>query len=210
MEDISDKTVQSYELMLIFLSDIGEDNINKELEELRKYISSNGGKVQLEDSWGNRDLAYRIKKQDKGFYYVMDFTLETSKVGEIQKTLNINPVVIRSLLVKTPENYAYKTMLEYQATDEEEKSIKDEAKRLELAKRQSGPTQKPRSPAHTEKSRPAQPVAKEAKVEKKVEVKEEAHKEEKKVAKKAAAPKVKLEEVDAKLKSIIDDPDIKL
>lgn len=203
MGDKSDVlTVQNYELMVIFLADIGEAAINKELDELRKHISSNGGAILNEDTWGAKDLAFHIKKQDRGFYYVMSFSLDTSKVAEMQRGLVLNPVVIRSLMVKMPEKYVFRTFAEYQDEEEKAKIAKEEAKReKESKKNDSGP--KPRVVKH---SAPAPKV--EVKEEKKVAVKEEV-KEEKKV-KKAAPSKIKLEEVDAKLKSIIDDPDITL
>lgn len=217
MGDKSDVlTVQNYELMVIFLADIGEAAINKELDELRKHISSNGGAVLNEDTWGAKDLAFHIKKQDRGFYYVMSFSLDTSKVAEMQRSLVLNPVVIRSLMVKMPEKYIFRTFAEYQDEEEKAKLAKEEAKReKESKKNDSGP--KPRVAKFEKKPevKPAAPKA-EVKEEKKVAVKEEVKveekeevKEEKKV-KKAAPSKIKLEEVDAKLKSIIDDPDITL
>jgi small subunit ribosomal protein S6 len=205
MGDKSDVlTVQNYELMVIFLADIGEAAINKELDELRKYISSNGGAVLNEDTWGVKDLAFHIKKQDRGFYYVMSFSLDTLKVAEMQRGLVLNPVVIRALMVKMPEKYVFRTFAEYQDEEEKAKLAKEEAKReKESKKNESGP--KPRTPKFEKKPevkaevKPAAP-----KEEVKAEVKEE------KKPKKAAPSKIKLEEVDAKLKSIIDDPDITL
>jgi len=193
--------------MVIFLQDIGETSINKELDELRKYISSNGGEVLNEDAWGIRDLAYRIKKQDQGFYYVLNFTLDTLKLGEMQRALVINPTVIRSLIVKTPNKYIFRTFAEYQDEEEKAKAAKEEAKREKEAKKShSAPKPKFEKP-EKKKIQSAKP---ETKVEKKAEVEEEAPKKVEKKTKKAAHPKVKLEEVDAKLKSIIDDPDITL
>lgn len=210
MGDKSDVlTVQNYELMVIFLADIGETAINKELDELRKHISSNGGAILNEDTWGAKDLAFHIKKQDRGFYYVMSFSLDTSKVAEMQRGLVLNPVVIRSLMVKMPEKYIFRTFAEYQDEEEKAKIAKEEAKReKESKKNDSGP--KPRVAKFEKKPevKHSAPAPKEVvKEEKKVE--KEEIKEEKKV-KKAAPPKIKLEEVDAKLKSIIDDPDITL
>ncbi|MBI5754108.1 30S ribosomal protein S6 [Candidatus Peregrinibacteria bacterium] len=201
-----------YELMTIFFPEIGEEAIAKELEELKKYISSNEGDILHEDSWGNRDLAYRIKKQEQGFYHVLNFTLNPIKLGEMQRSLVINPSVIRALIVKTPEKYIFRTFAEYQEEEEKAKALKEEAKRNAEAKKagNSAPriVRKPKfeKPEKHEKPEPKKHVPEETKEEEKpIKKAESAPK-----IKKIASPKIKLEEVDAKLKSIIDDPDITL
>ena len=219
---MNEVSVQQYELMVIFFPEIGETAVGKELEELKKYISSNKGDVLQEDSWGNRDLAYRIKKQEQGFYYVLNFTLDPAKLGEMQRGLVINPSVIRALVVKTPEKYIFRTFAEYQDEEAKAKAVKEEAKRVAEAKRSehSAPRgdRKPRF-EKTEKAVEQKKIAPkiEAKIETKVEVPQkvepvEVKKEEEapKKIKKAPASKMKLEDVDAKLKSIMDDPDITL
>lgn len=218
MGDTSVRTVQNYELMVIFLHDIGEAAINKELDELRKYISSNGGEVLNEDAWGIRDMSYRIKKQDKGYYYILSFSLDTLKLGEMQRALVINPTVVRSLITKLPQKFVFRTFAEYQEEEEKAKALKEEAKREKEAKKnQSGPG--PRTPRFEKSERKGKPETKTytpaskpevKKEEKKAEVAVEEPKKVEKKTKKAAPSKIKLEEVDAKLKSIIDDPDITL
>ncbi len=223
MGDTSVLTVQNYELMVIFLHDIGEAAINKELDELRKYISSNGGEVLNEDAWGIRDMSYRIKKQDKGYYYILSFSLDTLKLGEMQRALVINPTVVRSLITKLPLKFVFRTFAEYQEEEEKAQALKEEAKREKEAKKnQSGPGPrtprfekserkgKPETKTYTPAAKPdAQQSAPRGEV-KKAEVAVEEPKKVEKKTKKAAPSKVKLEEVDAKLKSIIDDPDITL
>lgn len=218
MGDTSVRSVQNYELMAIFLHDIGEAAINKELDELRKYISSNGGEVLNEDAWGIRDMSYRIKKQDKGYYYILSFSLDTLKLGEMQRALVINPTVVRSLITKLPLKFVFRTFAEYQEEEEKAQALKEEAKREKEAKKnQSGPG--PRTPRFEKSERKGKPETKTYTPAAKVEVKKEEKKAEvaveepkkvEKKTKKAAPSKVKLEEVDAKLKSIIDDPDITL
>lgn len=210
---MTEVSVQQYELMVIFFPEIGEAAIGKELEELKKHITSNKGEVLQEDSWGNRDLAYTIKKQEQGYYYVLNFTLDPLKVSEMQRGLVINPSVIRALVVKTPEKYIFRTFAEYQEEEEKAKAVKEEAKRsAEAKKAEHSAPRGERKPKFEKPSEPKKYVPKT----------EVAHKPEhtprpqaeveliKKKTKKAPSPKVKLEDVDAKLKSIMDDPDITL
>lgn len=204
--------IEKYEIMLIFNSDIGEEGAKKELSEIKKNIIAEGGEVFTEDFWGVRDLTYRIKKQDQGFYVVINLNLPTESVKEIEKMLNLHPLVVRFLLLKTPVNYQLKTFEEYKK--EEELLKKEEAQRKE----EEAQEKKEKFAARTRKIEHPAPAPKkpkiekeEKKVEKIKEVKEE--KEPEKIQEKPKAKKStksKLEEVDEKLKSIIDNPDITL
>lgn len=216
-EVVEPKTLENYELMLIILSDLGEEGINKELDELKKHITSDGGEVFNEDTWGNREMSYRIKKQDQGYYCVLNFKVGPDHIAEMQRNLTISPAVIRFLLTKTPVNYVYKTFEEYKVLADKEKEIKDAAKREEDAKKERRMAQPRGTSKHSKPSGETQKSedeekARKPKVEKKIpvkaEIKEETTKIEEEVKPRKAA--IKLEEVDAKLKSIIDDPDITL
>jgi small subunit ribosomal protein S6 len=224
--------IEKYEIMLIFNSDLGEEGVRKELSEIKKNIVAEGGEVFTEDFWGPRDLTYRIKKQDKGFYVVVNLTLPTESVREIEKMLNLYPLVVRFLLLKTPANYQLKTFEEYKV--EEEAIKKEEAQKKE----EEAQEKKEKFATRTKKiERPERPAPKKQKEEKEekvkeedrqekvkeeikeeVEVKEEPKEEVKEPVEPKESPKPKakkstkskLEEMDEKLRSIIDNPDITL
>ncbi len=221
MEDIQDvQTSENYELMIIFLSDLGEENINKELSEFKKLIAEGGGKIVNEDIWGNRELSYRIKKQDKGFYLVLNFTAVSDKMAEIQKTLTLHTGVIRYLLTKTPINYTFKTLEAYEAEAlvakaELEKTLAEEKAKKEARVSGARPIVKKAKP-EVKKIEPKAPK-KETKVEEPEEEKTEQAPQAPKAAKSAEKPRkvaekssLELDDLDKKLKSIIDDPDITL
>ena len=93
-EKTQTQTGSKYELMLIIPPDLGEEGSKKELDEVRKLISSNGGEIYHEDLWGTRDLAQRIKNHDQGYYAVFNLTLDPTKVSEIEGVLNISQPVL--------------------------------------------------------------------------------------------------------------------
>lgn len=221
--------IEKYEIMLIFNSDLGEEGVKKELSEIKKNIVAEGGEVFTEDFWGTRDLTYRIKKQDQGFYVVVNLTLPTESVKEIEKMLNLNPLVIRSLLLKTPANYQLKTFEEYKTEEEaikKEEAQKKEEEAQEKKEKFATRTKKIERPEpKKQKEEKEEKVEKVKEVEQPVEVKEEKEPEEVKKSEETTEPtepkespkpkakkstKSKLEEMDEKLKSIIDNPDITL
>jgi len=201
-----------YEIMLILQPDLGEERTTALLKEMRELIAEANGKIFHEDLWGLRELAYAIKKQRQGYYAVLNFTADPIKVKEFEKQLNIHQGVLRYLIQKTPKAYAIVTLAEYEEIAKEEalkaqEEAKAKAEKMDSSRpkrRFEKPAAKPEKPAKEEKEE-KKPVKKVAKKEEPAEEAEE--KVEKPKAKKQAT---NLEDVDAKLKSIIDDPDITL
>lgn len=187
----------NYEIMFILAPDLGEAGTKSELDEVRTLITSNKGKITHEDIWGLRDLAYRIKKHDQGFYAVFNFQMEGVAVKALDKPLNINQKVLRFLVVTTPKNYEFKTLEALEAEKLPAVDEIEEAKRVAKAARAAESARRNERPERTERPKP------EVKVEKAVEEKPP-KKEEKEVK------KPKLEDLDEKLKNIINDPDISL
>ena len=172
---------KKYELMVIINPDIGENATKKRLDEIRKLISAQKGEMFFEDMWGVRDFAYTIKKHDKGYYAIFDFMLLPEMLKEIDATLRLEPEVLRHMIIALPFKYEAKSF----AVQKEEV--------VEAPKVEEKSKIKPRT-------RPAEKTEKVVEKPAKTEVKEKAKKEELK--------ETSLEEVDAKLKSIIDNPDI--
>ena len=209
-----------YEIMLILHPELGEDQVKKEIQEIKDFAKETGGGVYFEDLWGLRDLRYMIKKQDKGIYVVLNFTADPLRVKEMEKHLNINQAVLRYLMLKISEHYKAKTIAEYDAAAAEEDKAKEEkqqAAQKEEEKRVSKPVRKEAPAPARKKEEKTEKKTEEVEEEKKVKkVKpakteaEEAEEAEEKEKKAKKSSKTTLEEVDQKLKSLIDDPDIKL
>lgn len=186
--------MENYEIMFILAPDLGEAGTKSELDTVRELITSNKGKIVHEDIWGIRDLAYRISKHDQGYYAVFNFQIESRSVKELDKPLNINQSVLRFLVVKTPANYQFKSLEDIEAEKLPAVDEVEEAKKAAKAAARALP-----KPERTERRRtPEKPVKDEPVEEKKPK------KEEKEIK------KPKLEDLDEKLKNIINDPDISL
>lgn len=222
---MTETSFPKYEIMLILQPDLCEEKTNGVLKEMKELITEAGGKVTHEDLWGLREMAYTIKKQKQGFYIVLNFTADPIKVKDFEKQLNIHQGVLRYLIQKTPKNYEIKTLAEYEEIAKEEAlKAQEEAKE----KAEKGDNRGGRNGANRRFERPEPPKKSEEKLVKKEKPAKEEEKEEKKPVKKVKKeepieeteektekPKAKkqaatLEDVDAKLKSIIDDPDITL
>jgi len=121
---------KKYELMLILQPELLESAAEKKLKEFEKFISENGGTIDMKDYWGKQKLAYRIKKHDDGIYVVYNLTLPTTFNKELDEHLRINKDVIRHLQINIDDGYEY--------TKYEEEIIVEEPKK-ETSSRNSEP-----------------------------------------------------------------------
>jgi small subunit ribosomal protein S6 len=89
-----------YELMVVLRDDLSESNRETTLEEIKKLIEGKKGKVTSTESWGVRDLAYKIKKQDKGFYTLINFSADNKTPSFLTSKLKLMEELLRYLVVR--------------------------------------------------------------------------------------------------------------
>lgn len=90
--------MRKYELTVLIHPDL-EIDLEKPLGKVRDIIKNNGGTITLEDNWGKKKLAYRIKKEDFAVYVYFEVDMEPTGVAKLDGTLNITDEVLRHLLV---------------------------------------------------------------------------------------------------------------
>lgn len=95
--------MQDYELLYVVQGDEPEEGSTKVVDAVNALLMKQGGKVEKEDNWGRRRLAYEIDKHDHGWYTITRFSLEQSKIAELEKQLRLNSKIIRTVLLKTDE-----------------------------------------------------------------------------------------------------------
>ncbi len=91
--------MRKYELTYLVSDSVPEKDLNKATGTVSGLISELGGKVDKEDIWGRRKLAYPIKKQDFATYVTLFFSLDASKCKEFERELHLNTSIIRQLLI---------------------------------------------------------------------------------------------------------------
>lgn len=101
-EDID---IRKYELMVIFSGDMPEADFEKQLGEFKNVFKESAKSITHEDTWGVRNLAYRIKKQSRGYYVVFNFSADPSAILELRANLRINQAILRHMLVIVPDSY---------------------------------------------------------------------------------------------------------
>lgn len=92
--------MNQYYLTLVLKPDLEEKARGELLEGLKKKVTGANGKITKEDLWGNRDLAYPIKKQSKGFFAHFELETEPPLVKGLDKSLKVEEDIIRYLLTR--------------------------------------------------------------------------------------------------------------
>lgn len=91
--------MKEYELTVLIHPDL-ETDLDAPLNVVRELVTSAGGKIVTEDTWGKKKLAYKINGQDFAVYHYMEVELPADAPLKISNMLNITDNVIRYLLVK--------------------------------------------------------------------------------------------------------------
>ncbi len=90
--------MQKYEIMTIASVSLGETGATKVTNEVKDLISHSGGKVLNSDNWGKRKFAYQIGQDTEGYYEVISFELDKSKVEKLKPKLNLVEGLVRYLI----------------------------------------------------------------------------------------------------------------
>jgi small subunit ribosomal protein S6 len=89
-----------YEHVFLARQDLAQAQVDTLAENATKIIEDNGGKVVKTETWGLRNIAYRIAKNRKAHYVALDFDAPAPVVAELERQTQINEDVIRYLTIK--------------------------------------------------------------------------------------------------------------
>jgi small subunit ribosomal protein S6 len=89
-----------YEHVFLARQDLAQGQVDALAETATNIITSNGGRVIKAETWGLRNLAYRIQKNRKAHYVLLDFEAPAPVVAELERQTQINEDVIRYMTLK--------------------------------------------------------------------------------------------------------------
>ena len=89
-----------YEHVFLARQDLAQAQVDALAETATNIIETNGGKVIKTETWGLRSLAYRIQKNRKAHYVMIDIEAPAPVVAELERQTQINEDVIRYMTIK--------------------------------------------------------------------------------------------------------------
>src|ERR1700743_443468 len=94
------KQMALYEHLLIARQDISAQQVDALATHLKTIVEGEGGKIEKQEYWGLRGLAYRIKKNRKGHYVLLNINAPSKAIVELERQNKINEDVLRYITVK--------------------------------------------------------------------------------------------------------------
>jgi small subunit ribosomal protein S6 len=95
-----------YEHVFLARQDLAQPQVDALAENATKIIEDNGGKVVKTESWGLRSLAYRIQKNRKAHYVMLEIDAPAPLVAELERQTQINEDVIRYMTIRVDAHEA--------------------------------------------------------------------------------------------------------
>ena len=90
-------TPKRYETAILFDPELPEDQRKEFLGKLSGVVAAFQGEVLKTDDWGNRKLAYPIRKRSNAFYTFLLYTGSRGVVEEVERNIKIFDGVLRHL-----------------------------------------------------------------------------------------------------------------
>jgi small subunit ribosomal protein S6 len=89
-----------YEHVLIARPDISPQQVDALIEDVTRIVQEQGGQVTKNEYWGLRNLAYRVRKNRKGHYSLLNIDAPAAAVHELERRHRINEDVLRFITVR--------------------------------------------------------------------------------------------------------------
>ena len=92
-----------YEHVFLARQDLAQAQVDTLAENASKIVTDHGGRVVKTENWGLRSLAYRIAKNRKAHYVMLEIDAPGDTVAEIERQAGINEDIIRYMTVRVDE-----------------------------------------------------------------------------------------------------------
>ncbi len=89
-----------YEHVFLARQDLAQAQVDVLAATATEIIQSNGGTVAKTETWGLRSLAYKIAKNRKAHYVMIEFDGPGPVVAELERQTQINEDIIRYMTIK--------------------------------------------------------------------------------------------------------------
>ncbi len=90
-----------YESIFIARQELGEKELQNTVNNFKEILEKNNASLVDTESWGLRNLAYKIEKNKKGHYMVLKIDGSGDAIQELERNMRIDENIIRYLSLKT-------------------------------------------------------------------------------------------------------------
>ena len=92
-----------YECVLIARNDVTQQQVEAIADQVAATVGEGGGEVRKREYWGLRGLAYRIKKNRKAHFPLLNVDAPPAALAEVERQERLSEDVLRSLTIRVDE-----------------------------------------------------------------------------------------------------------
>lgn len=125
--------MKTYETTFIVDAQLEDSAIGECIERATDFLSARAQEVIQIDRWGERRLAYEIKKRQQGYYVLMQYQAEGTVVAELEQMFRLDEGILRYLTVISEVPAAKENVeatLEEDALEDDELELEEEEENL--------------------------------------------------------------------------------
>jgi len=132
-----------YEHVFIARQDVSGAQVDEIVNTFTGVVESGGGKVVETESWGLRNLTYRIKKNRKGHYVLMNIDAPSDVIDELERQQRIHEDILRYMTLRVDEHEELPTVMmqgrKERGSRRDDDDGESSAPRAEVAKTEDAP-----------------------------------------------------------------------
>ncbi len=102
--------MKTYELMLIADPAIASKEWDRVEDEIQKTLTRYGATILSLKKWGERKLAYKLKRQQRGTYVLVYFQSPADGISKIVADLELSETILRALVLQLKGEFKEKEM----------------------------------------------------------------------------------------------------
>ena len=92
-----------YEHVFLMRQDLAPAQVEGLVDQMKELVANNGGKVAKVENWGLRTLAYKIRKNRKAHYVLMNLDAPAAAVQELERIERLSDDIIRYMTIRVDE-----------------------------------------------------------------------------------------------------------
>jgi len=119
--------MRRYETFVIIDPDVSREDRDALIERVRELIAQMDGFLVFEDDWGERKLAYEIRKKERGHYVKFDFCGMAPLVNEIERFFRIDDRALKYMTVVLNKDADLEKVKEEKAAAESKRELEKAA-----------------------------------------------------------------------------------
>ena len=91
--------MRDYELVIIVAPEIDETATAEVVEKVKSWITEVGGSIESFEEWGRQKLAYLVRNNKEGQYYLFNLKLEPTAVVNLERNFRLQESIMRFLII---------------------------------------------------------------------------------------------------------------